>query len=169
MFYSFLVHFISKSDLADHFPEHSQHFNKRWMIVTLLYCSYCNKTDPLLKQNSIFWAEHKSKTLFPSLEQLCSSGCTREPSAEHLIPQFLCISSGDEGSAEAGWYCIFLAACPVPGIPPGPHSRALGRVWILASLQRLLPSQTVNPIFWCRCVWCLISMYIFGCYFLCMY
>lgn len=119
-------------------------------------------------KTAFFKPEHKSKTPFPSLEQLCSSACTREPSTERFIAQFPCISCGDAGSAEAGWCRIFWAACPAPGIPPGPHSRASGRVWILASLQRFLPSQTVDPIFWCRCVWCLISMCIFGCYFLCM-
>lgn len=52
VFCSFLVHFISKSGLADHLPEHSQHFNKRWMTVTLH--SYCNKTDPLLQAKQHF-------------------------------------------------------------------------------------------------------------------
>lgn len=135
LFCSCLVHFISKSDLADHFPEHSQHFNIRWMTITLLYCSYHNKTDPLLQAKQHFLNQSiNQRHLFllcsscaPQVAQESHQGTLHSPSLSALAVEMKAVQRQDDTAYPK------RAACPAPGIPPGPHSRASGRVWILAS------------------------------------
>lgn len=122
------------------------------------------------KQEHFLYADCKTKTPFPFQEQLCflaQEGCLREPSTERFLTPIVFSAlalkiqavqrQDDTAYSKRPVLFLELLQVHIPG-----HKTEY-EFWPVPKI-----SPNPDPIFWSKCVWCPISMCIFGCYFLCM-